>query len=95
MLTAVGNTLATVPQSVAPQLKLWIVHVTGSWVPLFGLAAALQLAAGLMYGRHATLTPAREDLMALAEKRTSDSAKSTRRSRQSATPQRREGGRAE
>ena len=73
MLTAVGNTLATVPQSVAPQLKLWIVHVTGSWVPLFGLAAALQLAAGVMYGRHATLSPAREDLMALERKRMSDS----------------------
>ena len=68
MLTAVGNTLATIPQSVAPQLKLWIVHVTGSWVPLFGLAAALQLAAGILYGRYATLIPAREDPMALAKK---------------------------
>jgi hypothetical protein len=63
MLTAVGNTLATVPQSVAPQLKLWIVHVTGSWVPLFGLAAALQLMAGLMYGRYASLMPAREEAL--------------------------------
>ena len=80
MLAAVGNTLATIPQSVAPQLKLWIVHVTGSWVPLFGLAAALQLAAGLMYGRHATLRPARDDLMALTEKRTFGSSKSIEKS---------------
>lgn len=95
MLAAVGNTLATVPQSVAPQLKLWIVHVTGSWVPLFGLAAVLQLAAGLMYGRHATLVPARDELMALTEQRTFGSEKRIGRPAQSATPHRREGSKAE
>lgn len=95
MLTAVGNTLATVPQSVAPQLKLWIVHVTGSWVPLFGLAAALQLVAGLMYGRNATLVPARDDLMALSETRACGSDKSIGRPAHLVTPHQREGGKAE
>lgn len=62
MLTAVGNTLAALPGILAPQLKLWILHVTGSWVPLFGLAAALQFMAGLMYGKSASLKPAREEV---------------------------------
>eukprot|EP01052_Picozoa_sp_SAG31_P012745 SAG31_NODE_752_length_12351_cov_14.467516_1_plen_108_part_00 len=44
-------------------------HAAGSWIPLFSLAAAVQLLAAVMYGKHISLNAARDELVATHEVR--------------------------
>lgn len=64
VLMAVGNTLATIPGMIAPPLKLWLMRLTGSWMPLFSLAAAWQVAAAIFYAHCISLRPARDQCKA-------------------------------
>ena len=41
---------------------VWLKRRTGSWIPLFSLAAAVQFVAAAMYGRDCSLEPARDQI---------------------------------
>eukprot|EP01051_Picozoa_sp_SAG22_P000662 SAG22_NODE_19_length_32182_cov_39.206963_19_plen_229_part_00 len=60
ILMAVGNTLASIPGMVIPPLGVYLKRRTGSWIPLFSLAAAVQFVAAGMYSKDCSLEPARD-----------------------------------
>ena len=65
-LMAMANMLGNVPIAIAPSLGLLLRRRTGSWLTFFGLHCALNLVAGLAFGRFASL---KEGRALLAERR--------------------------
>lgn len=63
VLASVVNCCATVPAYIVPFLGVWSRKRTGSWMPLFGAAAALQFAAGAGWWMFVSITPARKLLV--------------------------------
>jgi sugar phosphate permease len=76
LLNSVANSLANVMGILVPPLGLWVRARTGSWLPHFALAGAVQSLTALLWIRYCSVTPARQLLAAArASERANENAK--------------------
>lgn len=68
VVSAVGNTLANVPGMIGPVIAVAVKNKTGSFLPYFGVTAALHVLAGLFFQACGTTESAR-DILARRDQR--------------------------
>jgi fucose permease len=66
ILTSVGNVFASLGGMIAPALGAWLLASTGQWYPLYAIAAAIHVVAGVFFAVCASDTPARQLLYGAA-----------------------------